>query len=103
MTFDWDDHKAQTNLAKHGVSFTDASLAILDEFALEEYDKKHSTLTEKRYTCLGASGGQVLYVVYTVRYEGTARERYRIITARFAEADESETYEQEKFASGYFG
>ena len=104
MIFDWDENKEQTNSEKHGgVDFIDASLAVQDDFALEEYDQAHSTAEEKRFSCIGSTGRQVLYVVYTVRYEGTENAVYRIITARLAEPDERESYEREKFNSGYFG
>lgn len=33
--FEWDDLKAQSNLAKHGVSFVAARLVFDDPFALE--------------------------------------------------------------------
>jgi uncharacterized DUF497 family protein len=78
-------------------------LAIQDEFAFEEFDAAHSSLEEKRFSCIGSTGKQQLYVVYTVRYEGTENEVYRIITARLAESEERESYEREKFNSGYFG
>ena len=104
IIFDWDENKERANIEKHsGVDFIDASLAAQDDFALEEYDQAHSTAEEKRFSCIGSTGRQVLYVIYTVRDEGTENEVYRIITARLAEPDERESYEQEKFNSGYFG
>ena len=104
MVFDWDENKEQANIKKHdGVDFIDASLAVQDDFALEEYDQAHSTAEEKRFACIGSTGSQVLYVVYTVHNDGKENEVYRIITARLAESEERESYEREKFNSGYLG
>lgn len=104
MIFDWDENKEKLNIKNHdGINFDEASRAVQDEFALEEYDDKHSTADEKRYACIGEVENKILYVVYTIRNENTNDEIYRIITARLAEPDEKESYEREKFNSGYFG
>ncbi len=103
MIFDWDENKERTNIKNHdGIIFQEASSAIQDDFGLEEYDDAHSTADEKRYSCIGEVENKVLYVVYTVRDENTEDEIYRIISARLAEPEERESYEQEKFNSGYF-
>lgn len=104
MVFDWDENKEKFNIRNHdGVTFVEAGLAIQDDFALEEYDHVHSTAKEKRYACIGEVENKVLYVVYAVQNENTENEIYRIISARLAEPNERESYEQEKFNSGYFG
>lgn len=104
MIFDWDENKEKLNIKNHdGVNFDEATRAVQDEFALEEYDDKHSTAVEKRYACIGEVGNKILYVVYTVRNEKIDDEICRIITARLAEHKEIESYEREKFNSGYFG
>ncbi|MGI9055390.1 MAG: BrnT family toxin [Pyrinomonadaceae bacterium] len=104
MIFDWDENKEKLNVKNHdSIDFNEASQAIQDDFALEEFDDVQSNADEKRYKCIGESGNKVLYVVYTVRNEATDEEIYRIISARLAEPDEKEIYEREKFNSGYFG
>ncbi len=104
MIFDWDEQKEKQNVKNHdGVNFDEASAAVQDDFALEEYDDAHSTADEKRYNCIGVGGNKFLYVVYTVRNEETISEFCRIILARLAEPQERESYEREKFNSGYFG
>lgn len=104
MIFDWDENKEKLNIKNHdGISFSEASLAIQDFFALEEYDDAHSTADEKRFSCIGEGRNRILYVIYSLRNENTAEEIYRIISARLAEPEEQEIYEQEKFNSGYFG
>jgi uncharacterized DUF497 family protein len=35
----WDPNKAQSNLAKHGVSFAQAASVLLDALALSVYDE----------------------------------------------------------------
>ena len=103
MIFDWDEKKERANIKNHdGIDFEEASRAIQDDFALEEYDDKHSTAVEKRYACIGTVESKILYVVYTMRNENTDDEICRIITARLAEPKEIESYEREKFKSGYF-
>ena len=68
MIFEWDENKKRLNVKNHdGIDFSDASLAIRDSFALEEYDDAHSTDDEKRYSCIGADANRILYVIYTVR------------------------------------
>ena len=104
MIFDWDENKEKLNIKNHdGIDFDEASRAVQDEFALEEFDNRHSTAVEKRYACIGEVGNRILYVVYTVRNEYTDDEIYRIISARLAEPEEQESYERAKFNSGYFG
>lgn len=103
MIFDWDENKEKSNIKNHdGVDFQEASRAIQDFFALEEYDEAHSTAVEKRYACIGADANKIFYVIYTVRNENTENEIYRIISARLAEPPEEEIYEREKFNSGFF-
>lgn len=104
MIFDWDENKEKLNIKNHdGIDFGEASRAVQDDFALEEYDNIHSTADEKRYKCIGESGNKILYIIYTVRNEAADDEIYRIISARLVEPDEKEVYEREKFNSGYFG
>ena len=100
IIFDWDENKERLNIKNHdGIDFDEASNAIQDYFALEEFDDAHSTADEKRYACIGEGRNRILYVIFTIR----DKEICRIISARLAEPDEREIYEREKFNSGYFG
>lgn len=104
MIFDWDENKNVENIKNHdGISFEEAQEVFFDEFRFEEFDKKHSTANEKRFTVIGLSFNGILFVVYTVRNQDSENEIYRIISARFAEPEEKILYEQEKYRSGYFG
>jgi uncharacterized DUF497 family protein len=66
VTFEWDSAKADANLEKHGVSFSEAQLAFLDASRVVARDMRHSH-TEQRYYCLGMVGPGVLTVRFTYR------------------------------------
>lgn len=40
VIFEWDTEKARTNLVKHGVSFDEACLAVLDPHRVEIIDDR---------------------------------------------------------------
>ena len=88
LKFEWDDAKAQVNLAKHGVSFEEAASVLGDPLALTFPDPDHS-LGEKRWLTFGVSqSGRLLVVAHTER--GRA---IRIISARKATRHERGIYE----------
>ncbi len=39
IEFSWDEHKADTNLKKHGVAFEDATLVFYDAYAVFKQDR----------------------------------------------------------------
>jgi uncharacterized DUF497 family protein len=87
--FEWDEDKAELNESRHGVTFAEASTAVLDPLALTRADPAHSR-DEVRYIDLGVSvAGRVLVVVYTMR-----EAVVRIISARLASNAERRVYEQ---------
>jgi uncharacterized DUF497 family protein len=89
MTFEWDPFKAKSNFWKHGVSFEEASTALLDPLSKTDLDPDHS-FEEQRFITFGVSARQRLLVVaYT-----DARETIRIISARLATTSEREIYEE---------
>ncbi|MBX6420047.1 MAG: BrnT family toxin, partial [Nevskia sp.] len=45
MQFEWDDGKAQANLAKHGVSFDEAQSCFYDPQQIAFYDPDHSEVS----------------------------------------------------------
>ena len=84
--FEWDENKDRLNKKDHGFSFNEI-LEIFDDPAfLEGYDGKHSG-QEDRYYGIGCLNN-ILYII--VFY--TLRERIRIISARQADTDEQEEY-----------
>lgn len=89
MTFEWNTIKAHSNFWKHGVSFEEASTALLDPLSKTDLDPDHS-IDEHRFITFGLSVRQRLLVVsYTE--EG---EVVRLISARLATRREREIYEE---------
>ena len=79
MEFEWDQKKAVRNQVKHGVSFAEAATVFGDPMAVTYPDPDHSD-EEGRFLTFGhGSGGPMLVVSHTDRYERT-----RIISARRA-------------------
>jgi uncharacterized DUF497 family protein len=93
VRFEWDEKKAESNEAKHGVTFEDAITAFDDPFALVAPDPGHSTQAERRQWLIGESDIGVLVLVFTVRQPGSV---HRIISARPASRRERKRYEQGK-------
>lgn len=80
MEFEWDTNKAANNLAKHSVSFHEASTVF--------GDPDHSD-DEDRYITIGESAdGRLLIISHTAR-----EQRIRIISAREAKHQERRIYE----------
>jgi uncharacterized protein len=84
--FEWDAIKAESNLAKHGVSFAAARSVFDDTLAVERIGSV-SQPDEIRYVITGMVNEIVLTVVYTER-----GERIRIISARKATKHEQKEY-----------
>jgi uncharacterized protein len=90
--FDWDISKAMANWHKHGMSFEVAATVFRDPLALSRYDAEHSQ-NEERWITLGlAETGQLVVVARTFE-ERPAEARVRIISARYATAQERRQYE----------
>ncbi|MEO0532815.1 MAG: BrnT family toxin [Cyanobacteria bacterium P01_A01_bin.123] len=85
--FEWNESKAQTNFAKHGVTFIEAAEAFLDPFYVVG---DASVNKEEREFVLGYSLAERLLLV--VHIERGAR--IRIISARLATRTERRLYEQ---------
>jgi uncharacterized protein len=91
----WDPHKAQSNLAKHGVSFAQAATVLLDPLALTVFDEAHSEFEERWFTLGLASDGQLLAVAHTYSATGANSAKVRVISAREATKAERQQYENE--------
>ena len=90
MRFEWDPEKAGANLAKHGLSFEQASrLFTGGADYLEIYDARHS-VDEDRFIAVGPVRQGMIVVVYTP----TSDDTLRIISARKATRREIEMYKQ---------
>lgn len=93
MEFEWDEHKADRNLAKHGVGFEAAKGVFRDPFALTEPDDEPA---EERWRIIGLAQTGVLFVVFTERSGGVIR----IISARRANRHEQDRYYRQAFPQG---
>ena len=88
---EWDSHKAEANLRKHGVSFEEAQTVFTDPLSITLPDPDHSE-DEERFIDIGMSDHRrVLVVVYTER-----GQRIRLISARKATPVERKQYEEEE-------
>lgn len=93
LNISWDPVKAQINLAKHGVSFTQAATSMLDPLALTVFDVVHSD-TEERWFTLGLSrDGLLLAIAHTYQVTGPASANVRLISARTATRRERDQYQ----------
>jgi uncharacterized protein len=66
MNFEWDPHKASSNLLKHQVSFEEAARVFLDPNRIETFDGRE-VYDEDRWKTVGLVDPVLLAVVYTVR------------------------------------
>ena len=90
MNFEWDPRKAEVNLRKHGISFTEAGTVFGDELSITVPDPDHSE-KEDRYITIGWSNrGKPLMVSHTDR-----GDKIRIISARELTPKERKAYEKE--------
>ena len=89
LSFEWDEGKAKSNLARHGVSFAEATTVFGDPLSLTITDPAHSQ-AEDRWIVLGQSHQRkLLIVVHTERGDSV-----RIISARRASRRERKSYEE---------
>ena len=77
VEFEWNSKKAQSNLKKHGIDFTDAISVLEDESAITIHDEHPD---EERFITIGRDVfGRIIVIVYTWRLD-----RIRIISSRKA-------------------
>lgn len=87
MSVEWDPHKANINLKKHGVRFSDAEAVLFDPNALSFED--FAAQGEQRFIVIGMDHlWRLLVVIYTER-----DNRIRLISARPATRSERLKYE----------
>lgn len=91
MKFEWHPPKAESNLAKHGVSFEEAQEAFADDYAVVFPDARNA-VGEARFRLIGGSQTRLLVVSYTLRTDEQGYEVIRLISAREAEDWEKRKY-----------
>lgn len=91
--FDWDPSKAESNAAKHKVTFERAATVFLDPNAVSIFDEEHNQ-EEERWLTIGLdSTGAVLVVNHTFANVDPATRSIRIFSARNATKTETRQYE----------
>lgn len=90
--YEWDAHKAASNLKKHGVTFEQAASVFLDALALTVFDAAHSEHEERWFTLGYTTGGLLLAVAHTYQATSPSNTRIRIISARPATKQEQHFY-----------
>jgi uncharacterized protein len=93
MQFEWDQRKAASNIAKHGVSFTLAQEVWDDPLHLVVPERV--TDGEERWLAFGLVDGMALLVVAHTYRDHLGEEVIRIIGARRATKHERRYYESE--------
>ena len=89
LGFEWDENKARSNIAKHGVSFEEAATVFGDPLSLSIPDPAHSQ-AEQGFVIIGQSHRRkLLVVVHTER-----GDNIRVISARRASRQERKAYEE---------
>lgn len=89
MNIEWDEHKNQLNIRKHGLSFADAA-SVFEAPMLINLDDRFE-YGEDRWIGIGRLQSRIVVVVYTEPDGATIR----IISLRKALGYEREAYEQE--------
>lgn len=84
MTFEWDEAKRQTNIAKHGLDFFRARQLFDGRPVIAT---RSAYPDEERYLTTGVLDGLLITVVWTWR-----NATIRIISARRARHDETRAY-----------
>ena len=89
VTLEWDSHKAEGNLRKHGLSFETACEAFFDPFVVWLDDKVVEG--ERREAIVGMTvNWRLLYVAYVMR-----DDIIRLVSARKVTKTERKRYEDQ--------
>lgn len=89
MYFEWDEHKNQENIRKHGLDFSDAWQVFVGPL-FPELDLR-TDYGEDRWSILGLLGNRVVVVTFTF----ASNEVIRVISLRKALRHERERFEEE--------
>ncbi len=89
LQFEWDPVKARTNVAKHGVTFDEASTVFQDPLSVTIPDPLHSE-DEQRFVLIGYSHRRRLLVVV----HSDRGDQIRLISARAATRKERTRHEE---------
>jgi len=93
VIFEWDESKNQSNIRKHGISFSEAMTVFDDPDVLYKLDPDHAD-DEDRYIVFGYSEEKRILVVCHCYRESD--KIIRIYSARKATENESNQYRRKK-------
>ena len=88
MNFEWDEHKNQTNIHKHGFSFTDVWEAFQARMLVDLDDR--FDYGEERWIGIGRIQNRTVVVIYTESDD----ETIRVISLRKALTHERQAYDE---------
>ena len=89
LEFEWDESKARSNAAIHGITFERAKRAFSDPFAVSVFDDRE-TYGEERLLLIGMAEGPLLFLVFAEE-----DDRVRLIAARRATPQEQGIYDRQ--------
>ena len=81
--FEWDEHKSNANLIKHGIDFEDASEVFYGPVLIRGSSRDN----EERWLAIGKTRDRIMSVIFTHRLE-----LIRIISARHPRPNEKRAY-----------
>ncbi len=94
LLFEWDENKAQSNLAKHNISFEEAKTVFNDPMLVTFFDDGHSDHEDRMISIGLSSNSRILLVVHTEQENDGKTILIRIISCRKATKNEWRTYEE---------
>lgn len=94
ILFEWDIFKAEANWHKHGVTFARAKFVFEDPYALMDEDR--IVAGELRWRTIGLVEGAAILLVAHTTMELGEDELIRIISARRANRQERNRYEENR-------
>ena len=93
MKFEWSAEKNSLNQEKHHISFEEAKEVFLDPMHISKLDHRFDYF-EERWITLGTSTKDKILVVANMFFDDNGEEIIRIISARKANQNERNFYEQ---------
>jgi uncharacterized DUF497 family protein len=92
--FEWDPNKAKSNLAKHKISFENATTIFKDVNAISIFDEEHSD-NEDRWITIGIdTKTRTIVVIHTFITIDKNNCNIRIVSARKATKNEQKFYKE---------
>ena len=91
LAFEWDPRKASLNLAKHGVSFEEATRVFVDPLARIFEDVDHPAAEHREIIVGHSEAGRLLVVCFVERSTAV-----RLFSARPATPRERHDYEENR-------